>query len=85
MATYAILLPVSPRTEATFKREDIEQAARITFYTSPPAEFPINTPPEELRLDWHQDMITGHKVVRVIGDVDPGESAPLTDESWWVE
>lgn len=84
MAAYAVIIPVNSRTEASFTREELETAARVAFYTSPPAEYPINTAPAELRLDWHEEFLAGgDKIIRVIGDVDPGPDAPLTDESWW--
>lgn len=83
MAAYVSILMVNPRTEASFKREELETAARILFYTSPPDELRIHTPPDELRLEWHDEFFGGRKCIRVIGDIEPPAEPLLTDESWW--
>lgn len=74
MAKYGMLFPVAPRVEATFTQEQIELAAKIAFYQHPPNECTVTTAPDELLLDWSEDLLyaEGQKVIRVTGQVSPG-------------
>jgi len=71
MARYSVLMRVLPRTEEAFTREQIEAAAKVVFYTHPPDECVINTPPDDLDLSWTADFIRSGRAVIVVGDVEP--------------
>jgi hypothetical protein len=71
MAKYTVLIMVSPRMEAVFTREQIEQAARVVFYSHPPEQCTIYTTPDDLEILWTADFIRDRRAIQVIGDVEP--------------
>jgi len=70
MSKYSVMFSVFPRTERVFTKEQIEEAAKVIFYTHPPRECSINSEPQELEIQWSEDYLRGGNIIRVVGDVE---------------